>query len=646
MNRPIYEKNMKTIKSRYPHMLEALKSGAADLETIQIGLAEIENRHVLYAIKDEKQFQMDSIYNSDYLMEEWIGTLDTISYQGRFVWFGFGNGMYVRKLLSVIEKTVEIIIFEPSLSVIAAVIEEIPINDLLEDTRVHLVVADYGEDKLEELLFQHLNYANKACLHYGSYLNYGVLFPTEQEVFYATLQIILNSINSTQSVQERFGEAYFRNTFANLPYLVEGCTLEQLYYILPKDVPAIIAAAGPSLDKNIQELKKAKGRAFIIAVDTAVRALLREDVVPDIFVTVDGKKMAAHFTDERLRKIPVICCLHGNKDALLVHTGKKFFFDDENPYIMDFFKMKNREFAGLSTGGSVANDAFSFLDMMRFKTIILVGQDLAYTDNKTHAGGTVAGELGRYGQEERVELEGYYGGKVLSSHEYELYLHWFENEIQSKPDLHVINSTEGGANISGALNMSLADALKETCHREVDFGKLIDQIPPFFNEEEQREFRIYNTSIVTKLEDIMYKAGIGIRNYGKMEELIGRNLYKGRDMTKLCEKTGEISREIDNSPVMCFVEYRVQEETKELLSRVYDKAEDEKQELIQTISQGKEYMTLIQKTIKKMLPVIRDWLSEEDQEKWRTHNQMMAQIQGLIGQMQLNLQIESRYWDE
>lgn len=646
MNQMVYDKNIKIIKSRYPKMMKALESGKADLETIMIGLAAMENRHVLYAIKDNKQFQLDSIYDSEYLMSEWVDSLGDLSYQGRFVWFGFGNGMYVRKLLGVVEKTVEIIVYEPSLSVLAAVIEEIPIDDLLADPRVHLVVSDYGESGLEELLFKHLNYANKAFLHYGSYLNYGIIFPTEQELFYATLQIILNSINSTQSVQERFGEAYFQNTFANLPYLVEGHTLEQLYYALPKDVPAILAAAGPSLDKNIETLKKAKGRAFIIAVDTAVRALLRADVIPDIFITVDGKKMAAHFTDERLRKLPAICCLHGNRDALLVHTGKKFFFDDENPYIMDFFKMKKREFAGLSTGGSVANDAFSFLDMMRFTTIILVGQDLAYTDNKTHAKDTVAGELGQYGQGERVELDGYYGGKVQSSHEYELYLHWFENEIQSKPYLHVINATEGGANIRGASNMSLEEALLESCHREVDFERLIDQIPPFFKEEEQSEFRMYNTSIVEKLEDIMYKAGLGIRNYNKMEELIGRNLYKGREMTKLCEKTGEISQEIENSPVMCFIEYKVQEETRELLSKVYDKSEDERQELVQVVSQGKEYLTLIQNTIKKMIPTIREWLSEEEQENWRSHNQMVAQIQGLIGQMQLKIKKELRYWDE
>lgn len=42
----------------------------------------------------------------------------------------------------------------------------------------------------------------------------------------------------------------------------------------------------------------------------------------------------------------------------------------------------------VDTGGSVATNAFSLLYKIGLKTIILVGQDLALTGNKTHADGT------------------------------------------------------------------------------------------------------------------------------------------------------------------------------------------------------------------------------------------------------------------
>ena len=43
----------------------------------------------------------------------------------------------------------------------------------------------------------------------------------------------------------------------------------------------------------------------------------------------------------------------------------------------------------VATGGSVATNVFSLLYKIGLKTIILVGQDLALTGNKSHADGTI-----------------------------------------------------------------------------------------------------------------------------------------------------------------------------------------------------------------------------------------------------------------
>lgn len=55
------------------------------------------------------------------------------------------------------------------------------------------------------------------------------------------------------------------------------------------DTTGIVVAAGPSLNKNINELKKAKGKSLIIAVDTALKPLLRAGIVPDMFLLLMHK---------------------------------------------------------------------------------------------------------------------------------------------------------------------------------------------------------------------------------------------------------------------------------------------------------------------------------------------------------------------
>ena len=61
------------------------------------------------------------------------------------------------------------------------------------------------------------------------------------------------------------------------------------------DIPVIIVSAGPSLDKNVKELRKAQGKAFIIVVDAALRTVLQAGVQPDIVCTIDPESPERFF---------------------------------------------------------------------------------------------------------------------------------------------------------------------------------------------------------------------------------------------------------------------------------------------------------------------------------------------------------------
>ena len=53
------------------------------------------------------------------------------------------------------------------------------------------------------------------------------------------------------------------------------------------DIPAAVVSAGPSLDKNIQLLKRGAEKFLIIAVSTALKPLLKTGVFPDFIVAID-----------------------------------------------------------------------------------------------------------------------------------------------------------------------------------------------------------------------------------------------------------------------------------------------------------------------------------------------------------------------
>lgn len=139
------------------------------------------------------------------------------------------------------------------------------------------------------------------------------------------------------------------------------------------------------MDKNINELKQAKGKAFILVVDTALKALLKRDIIPDLIITIDSHKPPVLFMHPRFKDIPMVVCDCSNYELYLFHKGKRFYFSETDSYISYIYeKGTGEKLYPTETGGSVANNAFSLANILGFKNIILVGQDLAYTDKKKH----------------------------------------------------------------------------------------------------------------------------------------------------------------------------------------------------------------------------------------------------------------------
>ena len=86
-----------------------------------------------------------------------------------------------------------------------------------------------------------------------------------------------------------------------------------------EEYPAFIVSAGPSLDKNIDELKNIKGRGVIMAVDTAIKPLLKKGIVPDIVASVDPHKPLELFEIEGVQNIPMLVDIDYNYRISKIH---------------------------------------------------------------------------------------------------------------------------------------------------------------------------------------------------------------------------------------------------------------------------------------------------------------------------------------
>lgn len=601
-----------------------------------VGVESIEEKKILYVLRDDKQFQLDSLYDETSILDKWYNQFGNANYRSRYLLFGFGNGMFVRKILQNVGEEAIIIVVEPNNIILEKVKKEFNIDDILEHKQIRFVISDNEDGKAEfrKLLRDYLGYEDLAGSIIRSYLNYSILFEEQYNNFIDTIRLHVNILNANHTFYGRMGNAFFYNIFANYPLMAKSKSLIDLNKKLPKDIPAILVSAGPSLDKNINELKKAKNRSFILSTDSAAKALIKHGIEPDMIMTIDPKKQFKHFKDDRTRKIPLLCSLHSAKEILEIHKGDKYFYHDGNPHIEEIFEKFDKMLPIIQGGGSVATDAYAILERLQFTTIILIGQDLAYTDNKTHASNTVRGEEnGEVLDEDTLTIEGIDGNMIKTSYEFQLYLDWFEEEIKKNPQYKVIDATEGGARIKGTIIKPLAEAIHEECNKEIDIEGILKSIVYRLADKEQDAFINHMHELPKRYERLKGIVNDAIKRYEKLLSLIINDKYKNSKFIKMYSDVSELLEKIESAPEYYYINLFLQELLLEKQEDVYAKKDNEKEELIDAVEKAIKYYKVLKDAIEGTIWVTPTWLDiAEDSEK-RPNAILPPEALGLVQQI-------------
>lgn len=621
MSKTIWEKNIDALDERYDLLKEELikykeevksklDKGIENAQSIY-GVTEVANKKVLYALDEDRMIQLDSLYDTEKLIALWMRNQPTLGYMAKYIFFGFGNGMYVRKVLESPENTVRILVYEPSLDLFIKVMEEFEIDEILTSKRVTLIVEDYFPVTIKEYLYKFVDYRDLEKLTYQPYPNYEKIMFEELKDMDSEIQLMYNTIRATQEVMARYGRMYFYNSLINIPWFIHSKSIISLFYKCPKDIPVFIVASGPSLDKNINELKNVNRKGFIIAADSSVKALLNHHIVPDVYITIDAAKQAAHFEDPRVADIPVICELSSNGNVIRKHKGDIFFINDLNTYVNDYLTKEELLLPVFSSGGSVTNTAFAIATSMGFENIVLVGQDLAYTDNKTHSHDTVRGAQNIDASTlDGLLIEGYDGAPVRSSYEFQMYLRWFEEQIPQYPAINIINATEGGAMIRGAKNEKLKDVIALLCTKEINIADIIRSTDYFFTDNQKEHTKRKMYQLMEEMKELLDITKKGIRDYGKMEELAYADKMSSKEMLRMLKSTNEITNQLEQAPAMYYIQNLMQKSTQSFLQEAYHSEEDPKKEIISASQKGKEYLIIIQNSLVEAIPTIESTLNK------------------------------------
>lgn len=541
----IYEKNLKTLAAYYPEMDAIIKEAKENMEP-ELDIFEensYDGKKILKIRKENRVYYLNGKRNTTEPAEIWVQTLGKVQRNAPILMMGVGNYSYLEELVKKAENRAAIIVYEPSVQIFLKFLEMVDIAPWMEKQLIIFWVNGLNgmdTEHMRGILQSILKYEMLVYLKYFILPNYETLFPEEAVEFIKICRDIALREVSDRNTRYKFSGLMVKNLFSNVKYFCDGYKTTQLIDVIPRDIPGIVVAAGPSLNKNIQELKRAKGKAFIIAVDTAIKPLLKNGIVPDMFAIVDAMKPLDLVKVEEAREIPLVTTLNASPEILDYHKGMKFFYNEGYQFAESIFWRTGQKIGDVSNGGSVATSAFSLLYKIGISTIILVGQDLAYTNNKSHADGTFQEKMEEQNTRCFMMVEGNYEEKVPTRPDFKLFLDWYNAYIEGckryRENFKVINATEGGAKIQNTEIMPLREAIDLECTKSVDIQACLKQLPPMLSKENRTWAVEYLQGMSKQFQQLVGDAKKAKTLYQKLDKICGRKKINKKEYLSILKK--------------------------------------------------------------------------------------------------------------
>ena len=561
----IFEKNLEVLEKYYPGMNRLIEKAKEDLVSKLEVIEEVSytGEKILKIKKNEKTLFLNGKRDTTEPAQMWVKTLGKLERNAPVLLVGVGNPSYLKELVEQTDNRIAVIVYEPSLQIFLKFLEMVDIEKWMEK---HLIVfwIDSLEDMdgahIKEVLAKILTYE---MLEYSKTFvlpNYEKLFPDKVVEFVKICKDIAFSELMLFNTRNAFSVVMVKNLFSNARYLCDGYKTTQIPQVIPQDMPGIVVAAGPSLNKNIHELKKAKGKAFIVAVDTAVKPLLQAGIMPDMFAIIDGLKPLELVQREEARNIPLLTMLNAASEVLEYHTGMKIFYNQGYQFAERIFLKSGHPIGDVPGGGSVATHVFSFLCKIGLKTIILVGQDLAFTGNKSHADGTFQQIMEEVDTSNFIMVEGDYEEMVPTRPDFKAYLDWYNWVVEGYKnrykDFRVINATEGGAKINNTEIMTLKEAIEQECanREEMDIQKCLKKLPPMLDEDKRIWTVEYLKSIPEKCTLLREEAREIRKLYLKIDKICNRRKIEKKEYESILKKLNKRIEKIEDSSMYQLVE--------------------------------------------------------------------------------------------
>lgn len=576
--------------------------------------------------KDNRPILLHSKYDPIQEAERIIDNFGDIDEYEHVIFYGNGLGYLTEELLKR-HPNKKFSIIEPGKEVFSLYLKERQFTKLPLKQLSFLKVG-LTEDETQSFIREFFHHVREKTL-LVTMPSYERFIPQEYarflQDFKKEIKVSRQGINVNYSFQKR----WTLNSWINLPETLRTPNiLQDIDKVFFEKKPVIIAAAGPSLNEELENLRiiKEKGLAYIFSVGSAINTLIENDIYPDTMCTYDPTQLNQVVFQKVLEKdintIPMIYGTSVGYETLKNYHGPKLHMVTTQDTISNYYlkRIDDNDINKVQDAPSIAVVALELLNRLGCTPLILVGQNLAYKNKQIYSKDMgydhISNVLSPDEIKNAIPVKSVEGNEVLSEEGFISMRSQIEYYLSNMMrDAEVINTTIGGAHIEGTTFEYLSNIIKERLHVKCTVEKWYENEGYFYDfmflEEQLKKMESQHSALEESLQRVK-------RLFNKMEQLVTE-----RKVVKLEKMFSKFDTEmkyfVQNDYYITFLQPMSRVEfdilTRDINSLKFDKDIISKSQ--KTISSFKRFVNSCEFDIKNMKPVfeqvneeLREFLKE------------------------------------
>ena len=466
--------NISFLRENMPIIREKLKIIEKNLDLNSFKIEETRRGDKTLAVnKDGKTVYFHSKYNPLREAEAIVDEYKNVEEGTNVIFYGTGLGYHIDLFL---EKypDVNFYIYEPIPEIIYAYLSNKSLIKLPSKNLKGILIGT-NEQEIADFLNKFID-KNRGNVLLVELPVHKKVFPEEHEKFLNLFKNVVKGKRSGLHTNYAFQKRWIINSMKNFGEVLSTPNIIMEKKGQFKGKPAMLVAAGPSLNEEIENIRyiKENGLAYIFSVGSAINTLIYHNIYPDAACTYDptinNQKVFAKVKEKNIKDIPMIFGSSVGYETLIDYPGKKYHMITSQDTVSNYY-LKTEEEDRLDIvldAPSIAVVTLQLLYVLGFNPVILVGQNLAFRGKERHSEGVYySSEVSEEEMKKGIWVKDVYGNEVLTNEGFNRMREQMEMYIKTFSNLRVINTTKGGAHIEGAEFIELKDVIKKYLKQEV-----------------------------------------------------------------------------------------------------------------------------------------------------------------------------------